>query len=79
MPQCEATTNPCYWWDSEKIEFPQCSCGASVEIDGLNLCATHAGKLALLKLIGSGDAKKIKDTTALCGLNEDRWGKKVKG
>ena len=61
--KCEATTNPSYWWIPNKIDFPQCSKGASVNIDGINLCRQHAGQIALQKLVNSGEVKQIKGYT----------------
>ena len=78
MSQCEATTNPCYWWDSERIEFPRCSKGATVEIDGVKMCLQHAGTMAVLKLIGMGKAKKIKDSPALCATQADNMCKRIR-
>lgn len=79
MSRCQATTQPCYWWSSEKIEFRQCTKGATVEIDGVKMCLQHAGTLAVLKLIAQGNAKKLKDTGPLCDINQDkRWTKKIK-
>ena len=75
--KCCATTHPCFWWDDRYIDFPRCRNNASVEIDGLPFCLQHAGKLAVLKLIAKGEAKKLKDTPALCSLDKDKWARRI--
>lgn len=78
--KCEATTNPCFWWDPKKIEFPKCTHKASVKIDGLNLCVKHAGTLAIIKLLAIGDAERlpgINKYSPVCLKFGDQWGKKV--
>jgi len=49
--QCEATV--------DRKGFPQCSCSARVEIDGINLCLKHAGTLAVVKLLNNKQAKVL--------------------
>lgn len=79
--RCEATTNPCHWWDDDKIEFPQCRNSASVNIDGVNMCMQHAGTIAIIKLINEGKAEKLETANPngpLCSLHGDRWEKHVR-
>jgi hypothetical protein len=75
MPKCEATCHPCYWWHPDEIKFPQCSRNASVEIDGVNLCLSHAGTIAILKLLAKGEIRRLETANPngpLCQV-KDRW------
>lgn len=80
MDKCEATTNPCFWWDEDRISFPVCSRAASVEIDGVKMCLQHAGTMAVLKLIAIGDAKKLPGVNSgpLCDMYQDKNVKYIK-
>lgn len=78
--KCEASTNPCYWWmGKEHIEFPDCTRGASLNVDGINLCASHAWAIAIQKLILEGEIKYIdgKAPEHMCNLG-DRWAKHMR-
>lgn len=80
MSRCEATTDPCYWWDDRKITFPRCRRSASVEIDGVKMCVQHAGTFSILKLIHMGEATKLESAAKngpLCSLHGDKWAKRI--
>lgn len=72
--RCEATTT-IDLWDFERgpDKFHQCKRDAKVEVCGVKLCVTHAGPVAIMKLLELGDAKPLQCLLrgSLCDLVSD--------
>lgn len=71
--KCEASTQPTFYWDPKKIDFPGCSRQAAIRIDGISLCVQHASGIALQKAIHAGNAEVIRKTPSLCHTVNDRF------
>ena len=71
MIMCDATCKPWTHWGTGQYIEQECSRRASVRIDGLNLCLTHAGAIAVRKLISEGMAEqlpKLYNQKSICDL-----------
>ena len=48
-----------HWCECTLYDGSRCSRGARYNIDGINLCTQHAGPIAIIKLIKTGEAKEL--------------------